>query len=113
MADTLSALPAEVFLTTSGAGIQSRICSHDLLGCKACHASKAYMPGSYMNKPAMPLDSRLCRDKSLMDLDPETLGLKGTQLLALQETGGPRSNPQIQAFLPNSASAPSFVITGS
>ena len=43
-----------------------------------------------MNKLAMPPDSCLYRDKSQMDLGPETLGLKDTQLLALQEAGGPR-----------------------
>lgn len=43
---------------------------------------------------------------------PETLGLKDTQLLTLQETGGPRSNPQIHMFLPATASAPFFVWAG-
>lgn len=47
-----------------------------------------------------------------MALGPETLGLKDTQLLALREAGGPRSNAQIHTFLPNSASAPFFVWAG-
>lgn len=58
-----------------------------------------------MSKPAMPLICRLYRDKSQMDLGPESLGLKDTQSLVLQERGGLRSNPQFQAPLPNSASA--------
>lgn len=65
-----------------------------------------------MNKPAMPPDSRLYRDKSQTDLGPKTLGLKDIQLLALQETDGPRSKPQIHALVPNSASVPFFVWAG-
>lgn len=45
-------------------------------------------------------DSRPYKDQSQMDRGPEALGLKDTQLLTLQETGGPRSNPQIHTFLP-------------
>lgn len=54
-------------------------------------------------------DSHLCRDQSQMDQGPEALGLKDTQLLTLQETGGPRSNPQIHTFLPNCPSPPFLV----
>lgn len=61
----------------------------------------------------MPPGSHLQRDQSQAGLGPETLGLKDNQLLALQERGGPRSTPQIHAFLPYSASAPFFVWAGS
>lgn len=36
----------------------------DLLGCKDGHAIKAYMSGSYVNKPTMPPDDCIYKDKS-------------------------------------------------
>lgn len=47
-----------------------------------------------------------------MDLGPGTLGFKDTQLLTLQERGGPRSNPLICAFLPNHVSVSFFMWAG-
>lgn len=54
-------------------------------------------------------DSCLCRDQAQMDRGPEALGLKDTQLLTLQETGGLGSSSQIHTFLPNPPSAPFLV----
>lgn len=111
VAGTSSALPAEAFLKplkrAGSHAIVLLICWDVRMPCQqSSHAQLLHECWAMLS------GSCLCRDHSQMDRGPEALGLKDTHLLTLQETGGPRSNPQIHTFLPNPPSASFMVWVG-
>lgn len=73
----------------------------DLLGYKYGYAIKADMSVSCVDKPTMPPDDCIYKDKSWTDQSPKTLDFKDTQLITLQERGGPGSNSLTHALMSN------------